>query len=58
MLSAGIAKLGLAEMQIQVTVRQMNEAACESFATAQAMKFVQPSLTEKLSQNLRSGTYC
>lgn len=45
MLSAGIAKLGLAEMQFQVTVRQVNEAASESFATAQAVKFVQPSLT-------------
>lgn len=58
MLSAGIAKGGLAEMQFQVTVRQMNGAACESFTTAQAVKFVQPSLTEKLSQNIRTGTYC
>lgn len=34
MLRAGISRLELAEMQFQVTVRQMNEAACESFATA------------------------
>lgn len=58
MLSAGMARLGLAEMQFQVTVRQMNEAACETFAAAQVLKFVQPSLTDKLSQNLRTSTYC